>query len=205
LAHADRRGQENQPHRAFANEPPPLRIGVLSEINGPYGDAAGPVSVTAANLAVAVQTLAAEKHKIDLVTSTATTALTDEACTLTSAHWTSDSCALTADTGRALVESGAKTSCFITADYAFGANRSVSPHARSSDPAVRSTVLHCLRAVSDSGATDATVKIEIMRARRVYDAVFSDGFILADGLMVHDMCPVQANTRAESTSPWDLY
>jgi branched-chain amino acid transport system substrate-binding protein len=152
----------------------PFRIGVLTDMNGPYGDAAGQGSVTAARLAVedfgprvlgraieivaadhqnrpdvavdiarrwfdvdgvqmvtdltnsavaiAVQGLAAEKHRIDLVTSTASTALTNENCSPYGAHWTFDSYALTAGTGRALVEAGAKSWYFITADYTFGAN-----------------------------------------------------------------------------------
>jgi branched-chain amino acid transport system substrate-binding protein len=159
---------------ALADDLPPVRIGVLTDMTGPYGDAAGAGSVTAANLAVAdfgptvlgrkievisadhqnkpdvgvsiartwfdtkgvdmvtdltnsavavaVQALATEKHRIDLVTSTATTALTNEACSPTGVHWTFDSYALTAGTGRALVEAGAKKWFFITADYTFGAN-----------------------------------------------------------------------------------
>ncbi|HEX2940500.1 MAG TPA: ABC transporter substrate-binding protein [Rhodopila sp.] len=158
---------------AFA-DPPPLRIGVLTDMNGPYSDAAGPGSVTAAQLAVAefgptvlgrrieivaadhqnkpdlavsiartwfdtdgvdmitdltnssvaiaVQALATEKHKIDLITSTATTAVTEEDCSPTGMHWTFDSYALTVGTGRALVSTGAKKWFFITADYTFGAN-----------------------------------------------------------------------------------
>lgn len=157
-----------------AAEPEPLRIGVLTDMNGPYGDAAGAGSVAAARLAVvdvggavlgrkveivaadhqnkpdvavdiarrwfdidgvqmitdltnsavaiAVQSLAAEKNRIDLVTSTASTALTNENCSPYAAHWTFDSYALTAGTGRALVETGAKSWYFITADYTFGAN-----------------------------------------------------------------------------------
>ncbi|HEY1412474.1 MAG TPA: ABC transporter substrate-binding protein, partial [Rhodopila sp.] len=159
---------------ALADSLPPVRIGVLTDMTGPYGDSAGAGSVTAADLAVAdfgptvlgrkievlsadhqnkpdiavsiartwfdtkgvdmitdltnsavavaVQALASEKHRIDLVTSTATTALTNEACSPTGVHWTFDSYALTAGTGRALVESGAKKWFFITADYTFGAN-----------------------------------------------------------------------------------
>jgi branched-chain amino acid transport system substrate-binding protein len=152
----------------------PLRIGVLTDMNGPYADSAGAGSVAAAQLAVAdfgrtvlgrpieviyadhqnkpdlavsiartwfdtqgvdmvtdltnssvaiaVQALATEKHKIDIITSTATTAVTEEDCSPTGMHWTFDSYALTAGTGRALVESGAKKWFFITADYTFGAN-----------------------------------------------------------------------------------
>jgi branched-chain amino acid transport system substrate-binding protein len=128
---------------ASAADLPPVRIGVLTDMTGPYGDAAGAGSVTAANLAVAdfgptvlgrkieiisadhqnkpdvgvsiarawfdtqgvdmvtdltnsavavaVQALATEKHRIDLVTSTATTAITNEACSPTGVHWTFDS------------------------------------------------------------------------------------------------------------------
>jgi branched-chain amino acid transport system substrate-binding protein len=153
---------------------PPLRIGVLTDMNGPYGDSAGAGSVAAAQLAVtdfgptvlgrsieiiaadhqnkpdlavsiartwfdtegvdmvtdltnssvaiAVQALATEKHKVDIITSTATTAVTEENCSPTGMHWTFDSYALTVGTGRTLVEEGAKTWFFITADYTFGAN-----------------------------------------------------------------------------------
>ncbi len=359
------------PATALAADPPPLRIGVLTDMNGPYGDAAGPGSVTAAKLAIAdfgpsvlgrkievvgadhqnkpdlgvniarawfdnggvdmitdltnssvaiaVQALATEKRRINLVTSTATTAITNEACSPTAAHWTFDSYALSAGTGRALVESGAKKWFFITADYTFGANLQrtaareveraggqvvgsvVAPlnsadfgahliAAQASgadviglanagadtsnsvkqafefgitrqqklaaflpfitdikaiglqnaqglvlttayywdrDEASRgfaqrfsaerkamptmihagtySAVLHYLRAVRDAGTTDAVAVSERMRATRVKDAVFADGYIRKDGRMVHDMYLVQVKTPAESTGPWDLY
>ncbi|HET6605290.1 MAG TPA: ABC transporter substrate-binding protein [Rhodopila sp.] len=151
-----------------------MRIGVLTDMNGPYADSAGAGSVAAAQLAIAdfgstvlgrpieivsadhqnkpdlavsiartwfdtegvdmvtdltnssvaiaVQALATEKHKVDIITSTATTAVTEEDCSPTGMHWTFDSYALTAGTGRALVESGARKWFFITADYTFGAN-----------------------------------------------------------------------------------
>jgi branched-chain amino acid transport system substrate-binding protein len=44
-----------------------------------------------------------------------------------------------------------------------------------------------------------------MRATRVKDAVFADGYIRKDGRMVHDMYLVQVKTPEESTGPWDLY
>lgn len=152
----------------------PLRLGVLTDMAGPYGDAAGAGAVIAARLAVedfggmvlgrpieilsadhqnkpdvasdiarhwfdedgvsmvtdltnssvaiAVQKLAQEKRRIDLVTSTATTALTNDACAPYGAHWTFDSYALSAGTARAVIEDGGKSWFFITADYAFGAN-----------------------------------------------------------------------------------
>lgn len=159
---------------AFADAPPPLKIGVLTDMNGPYGDAAGEGSVAAARLAVAdfgpavlgrsieivsadhqnlpdvgsaiarrwfdregvemitdltnsavaiaVQAVAREKGRVDLVTSTATTALTNKECAPYGAHWTFDAYALSAGTARALVADGGKSWFFITADYTFGAN-----------------------------------------------------------------------------------
>jgi branched-chain amino acid transport system substrate-binding protein len=152
----------------------PVRIGVLSDMGGPYADAAGAGSVAAVRLAVedaggtvlgrpvevlsadhqnkpdvataiarhwfdvdgvslvtdltnsavaiAVQALAREKRRIDLVTSTATTALTNEACSPYGAHWTFDSYALAAGTARSLVAAGGRRWYFITADYSYGAN-----------------------------------------------------------------------------------
>jgi branched-chain amino acid transport system substrate-binding protein len=157
-----------------AEEPAPLKIGVLTDMTGPYGDAAGAGSVTAATLAVedfgptvlghrieivsadhqnrpdvasdiarrwfdrdgvamvtdltnsavaiAVQAIAREKHRVDLVTSTATTALTNKECSPYGVHWTFDSYALSAGTAGAVVAEGGKSWFFITADYAFGAN-----------------------------------------------------------------------------------
>ena len=356
---------------ARAVEPPPLRIGVLTDMNGPYGDASGPGSVAAARIAVAefgptvlgrkieilaadhqnkpdlgvsiartwfdaegvemvtdltnssvalaVQALAREKGRIDLVTSTATTAITNEACSPTAAHWTFDAYALSAGTGRALVESGAKTWFFVTADYTFGANLqktaareieraggkvlgSVLAPLNTTDFASQllaaqasgadvvglanagadttnsvkqafefgltkkqklatflpfitdikaiglasaqglvlttayywdrddasrdfarrfeaerkakptmihagtySAVLHYLRAVRDAGASDAAAVMARMKASRVKDSVFADGYIRADGRMVHDMYLVRVKSPAESKGPWDLY
>ena len=159
---------------AYSEALPPLKIGVLTDMNGPYGDAAGAGSVVAARLAVAdfgptvlgrnieiisadhqnlpdvgsaiarrwfdqdgvemitdltnsavaiaVQAVAREKGRIDLVTSTATTALTNAECAPFGAHWTFDAYALSAGTARALVAEGGKSWYFVTADYSFGTN-----------------------------------------------------------------------------------
>jgi branched-chain amino acid transport system substrate-binding protein len=69
-----------------------------------------------------VQTIAKEKKKVDLVTSTATTALTNEACSPYGVHWTFDAYALSVGTAKTLVEQGGKTWYFVTADYTFGYN-----------------------------------------------------------------------------------
>jgi branched-chain amino acid transport system substrate-binding protein len=78
--------------------------------------------LTNSAVALAVQNVAKEKKRIDLVTSTATTALTNEACSPYGVHWTFDSYALSVGTAKTLVEQGGKSWYFITADYTFGYN-----------------------------------------------------------------------------------
>ncbi len=78
--------------------------------------------LTNSAVAIAVQNIAREHSKIDLVTSTASTALTNEECSPYGAHWTFDAYALSVGTAGALVARGSKSWYFITADYTFGAN-----------------------------------------------------------------------------------
>ncbi len=78
--------------------------------------------LTNSAVALAVQDVSKEKKKIDLVTSTATTALTNEKCSPYGVHWTFDAYALSVGTAKALVERGGKSWYFITADYTFGYN-----------------------------------------------------------------------------------
>ena len=78
--------------------------------------------LTNSSVALAVQAIARQRDRIDLVTSTATTALTNNDCSPSGVHWTYDAYALSAGTAGAMVAEGGKTWYFITADYAFGAN-----------------------------------------------------------------------------------
>jgi branched-chain amino acid transport system substrate-binding protein len=78
--------------------------------------------LTNSAVAIAVQNVSREKHRIDLVTSTASTALTNEECSPYGVHWTFDAYALSVGTARALVEEGGKSWYFLTADYTFGTN-----------------------------------------------------------------------------------
>lgn len=78
--------------------------------------------LTNSAVAIAVQNISKEKKRIDLVTSTATTALTNEECSPYGVHWTFDAYALSVGTAKTLVEEGGKTWYFITADYTFGYN-----------------------------------------------------------------------------------
>jgi branched-chain amino acid transport system substrate-binding protein len=72
------------------------------------------------SIALAVQQIAGEKKKIDIVVASATSAITGAACTPYGFHWAFDTHALAVSTGGALVKTGADSWFFITVDYAFG-------------------------------------------------------------------------------------
>ena len=76
--------------------------------------------LTSSSVALAVQQIAAEKKKIDIVVASATSALTGSACTPYGFHWAYDTHALAVSTGGALVKTGGDTWFFITVDYAAG-------------------------------------------------------------------------------------
>ena len=76
--------------------------------------------LTLSSVALAVQQIAAERKKIDIVVSSSTPALTGPACTPYGFHWAYDLHALAVSTAGALVKSGADTWFFITVDYAAG-------------------------------------------------------------------------------------
>jgi branched-chain amino acid transport system substrate-binding protein len=72
------------------------------------------------SIALAVQQIAGEKKKIDIVVGSSTSALTGSACTPYGFHWAFDTHAIAVSTGGALVKTGGDTWYFITVDYAFG-------------------------------------------------------------------------------------
>jgi branched-chain amino acid transport system substrate-binding protein len=72
------------------------------------------------SIALAVQQIAGEKKKIDIVVGSSTSALTGSACTPYGFHWAFDTHAIAVSTGGALVKTGGDTWFFITVDYAFG-------------------------------------------------------------------------------------
>jgi branched-chain amino acid transport system substrate-binding protein len=76
--------------------------------------------LTLSSVALAVQGIAAERKKIDIVVASSTSALTGPACTPYGFHWAYDSHALAVSTAGALVKTGADTWFFITSDYAAG-------------------------------------------------------------------------------------
>ena len=75
--------------------------------------------LTLSSVALAVQQIAAEKRKIDIVVASSTSALTGSACTPYGFHWAYDTHALAVSTG-ALVRKGADTWFFITVDNTAG-------------------------------------------------------------------------------------
>jgi len=76
--------------------------------------------LTTSSVALAVQDLAKERNRVNIVVGAATSRLTGDACSPTGFHWAYDTYALSRGTGGAVVESGGKTWYFLTADYAFG-------------------------------------------------------------------------------------
>jgi branched-chain amino acid transport system substrate-binding protein len=76
--------------------------------------------LTTSSVALAVQGIAAEKKKIDIVVGAASSDLTGKACTPYGFHWAYDTHGLAVSTGGALVKTGGDTWYFITVDYAFG-------------------------------------------------------------------------------------
>jgi branched-chain amino acid transport system substrate-binding protein len=76
--------------------------------------------LTTSSVALAIQDLARQSKKIDIVVGAATSRITGDACTPYGFHWAFDTRALGVGTGGALTEQGGDTWFFLTADYAFG-------------------------------------------------------------------------------------
>ena len=72
-------------------------------------------------VALAVQTVAAQKHKIDIVTSAAASDLSGAACVPTGFHWAFDTYATSKVVSSSITQAGDKTWYYIAADYTFGA------------------------------------------------------------------------------------
>jgi branched-chain amino acid transport system substrate-binding protein len=76
--------------------------------------------VAASATALAALEVAKQKNRIVMFNGPATTRLTNEACTPVSVHYTYDTYALAAGTGKGVMKMGGDTWFFLTADYAFG-------------------------------------------------------------------------------------
>lgn len=76
--------------------------------------------VPTSSAALAVHEITREKDKIFINSGAAASEMTGELCSPNTVHWTYDTWALANGTGSAMVETGADTWFFVTADYAFG-------------------------------------------------------------------------------------
>ncbi len=62
-----------------------------------------------------------------------------------------------------------------------------------------------LNAVKAANSDDGDKTMEQMRKLKVNDMYAKNGYVRADGTMVHDMFLMQVKTPAQSTTPWDYY
>ena len=76
--------------------------------------------VPTSSVALAVQNVSRDKHKIVLFSGPASSDITGPACSAYTAHWTYDTYTLAHVTGGAMVKAGGTSWFFLTADYAFG-------------------------------------------------------------------------------------
>jgi branched-chain amino acid transport system substrate-binding protein len=68
-----------------------------------------------------------------------------------------------------------------------------------------SAALNWLQAVKATGSDDTDKVLAKMKASKVNDVFAKDGYVRADGSMIHDMYLMQVKTPAESKEPWDYY
>jgi branched-chain amino acid transport system substrate-binding protein len=72
-------------------------------------------------VALAAQTVAAQKHKVDIVTSAGASDLSGAACVPTGFHWAFDTYSTSKVVSSSITQAGYKTWYYIAADYTFGA------------------------------------------------------------------------------------
>ncbi len=68
-----------------------------------------------------------------------------------------------------------------------------------------SATLQYLNAVKAAGSTDPDLVMAQLKKTKINDMFTKNGYIRADGLMVHTMYVMQVKTPAESRYPWDYY
>jgi len=104
--------------------------------------------VAASATALAALEVAKTKNRIIMFSGPATNRLTNENCTSVSVHYTYDTYALAAGTGRGVLTTGGDTWFFITADYAFGHSleKDVSDVVRAGGGKILGSVRHPLNA-----------------------------------------------------------
>jgi branched-chain amino acid transport system substrate-binding protein len=68
-----------------------------------------------------------------------------------------------------------------------------------------SATMQYLGAVKAVGSTDADLVMAHLKQTKINDMFTKNGYVRADGLMVHTMYVMQVKTPAESKHPWDYY
>ena len=68
-----------------------------------------------------------------------------------------------------------------------------------------SATLTYLKAVKAIGTTDSDKVMAELKKMRIRDVFTKDGYIRADGAMIHDMFVMQVKSPQESKYPWDYY
>ncbi len=68
-----------------------------------------------------------------------------------------------------------------------------------------SATMQYLKAVQTAGSTDSDSVMAQLKKSKISDVFTKNGYIRADGLMVHTMYVMQVKTPAESKAPWDYY
>ncbi|MEI7445770.1 MAG: ABC transporter substrate-binding protein [Burkholderiales bacterium] len=76
--------------------------------------------VPTSSVGLAVNQIVRDKNRVHLNSGSATSDLTNKACSPNTVHWAYDTVMLSNGTGKALVKTGGDTWFFLTADYAFG-------------------------------------------------------------------------------------
>ncbi len=68
-----------------------------------------------------------------------------------------------------------------------------------------SATLQYLKAVKAVGTTDSDKVMAELKKTKINDMFAKNGYVRADGLMIHTMYVMQVKTPAESKYPWDYY
>jgi branched-chain amino acid transport system substrate-binding protein len=68
-----------------------------------------------------------------------------------------------------------------------------------------SATLTYLKAVKAAGTTDSDKVMAELKKTKINDMFAKDGYIRADGAMIHDMFVMQVKSPQESKYPWDYY
>jgi branched-chain amino acid transport system substrate-binding protein len=68
-----------------------------------------------------------------------------------------------------------------------------------------SATLSYLKSVKATGTTDTDRMMAELRRTRINDMFAKDGYVRADGIMIHDMYVMQVKSPKQSRYPWDYY